>query len=192
MNKDKPTDADFRDGAWLCDRHNRLVPAVPDDDPISLQFITTRAGTTLSWCRRYVGEGVQRYLSKESSEMLCERNRAAAFWSVQRGIPYPDLVAPEEHPCSIRCWRVGGSVDVPKGSPCPECGRPWKRLKESFWLVIDPEYPALRLPSCVRAYTEAHAIQKFSRGDLSRSPRATKLTAAQVKELGIVDTDSVD
>ena len=27
-----------------------------------------------------------------------------------------------EIPCSIRCFRVGGPVDVRRGEPCPECG----------------------------------------------------------------------
>jgi len=26
-------------------------------------------------------------------------------------------------PCRIRCWRVGGPVDVSLGHRCPECGR---------------------------------------------------------------------
>jgi hypothetical protein len=25
-------------------------------------------------------------------------------------------------PCSVRCWHVGGPVDVAPGEPCPECG----------------------------------------------------------------------
>jgi len=39
-------------------------------------------------------------------------------------------------PCSIRCFRVGGPVDVKPGQACPECGheRPlltvWERLLE--------------------------------------------------------------
>jgi hypothetical protein len=39
-------------------------------------------------------------------------------------------------PCSIRCFRVGGAVDVKPGEECPECGkeRPlltvWERLLE--------------------------------------------------------------
>ena len=26
-------------------------------------------------------------------------------------------------PCTIRCWRVGGPVDVRPGEDCSECGR---------------------------------------------------------------------
>lgn len=26
-------------------------------------------------------------------------------------------------PCNIRCFRVGGPVDVEPGKPCPECGQ---------------------------------------------------------------------
>lgn len=26
-------------------------------------------------------------------------------------------------PCSIRCWRIGGAVDVAPDKPCPECGK---------------------------------------------------------------------
>lgn len=39
-------------------------------------------------------------------------------------------------PCNIRCWRVGGPVEVKPGESCPECGleRPlltvWERLLE--------------------------------------------------------------
>ena len=34
------------------------------------------------------------------------------------------VLAARKIPCSIRCWRIGGPVDVKVGEPCPECGKP--------------------------------------------------------------------
>lgn len=36
-----------------------------------------------------------------------------------------------EIPCPIRCWRVGGPVDVQPGEVCPECGSTVP--KQTFW-----------------------------------------------------------
>jgi hypothetical protein len=36
-----------------------------------------------------------------------------------------------EIPCSIRCWRVGGPVNVKAGEPCSECGK--IEPKPTFW-----------------------------------------------------------
>lgn len=44
-------------------------------------------------------------------------------------------------PCTIRCFRVGGVVDVTPGQPCPECGKEapiptlWERISEEAELV---------------------------------------------------------
>ena len=39
-----------------------------------------------------------------------------------------------EIPCTIRCWRVGGPVDVRPGEECSECGKPVP-LKTSWELI---------------------------------------------------------
>jgi len=39
-----------------------------------------------------------------------------------------------EIPCSVRCWRVGGPVDVRAGDPCSECGK--IEPKPTAWDVI--------------------------------------------------------
>ena len=35
----------------------------------------------------------------------------------------------EPHPCSVRCWRVGGPCETP-GGVCVECGRRARRVDE--------------------------------------------------------------
>ena len=46
-----------------------------------------------------------------------------------RGIDWSRLTAGERTqitmhiPCTIRCWRVGVSIEVKPGEDCPECGR---------------------------------------------------------------------
>ena len=37
-------------------------------------------------------------------------------------------------PCTIRCWRVGGPVEVGPGERCPECGK--ERLPRSRYEVL--------------------------------------------------------
>jgi len=39
------------------------------------------------------------------------------------------MVLKEVVPCSIRCSRVGGPVDVKLGEACPECGKPHKEVE---------------------------------------------------------------
>lgn len=47
----------------------------------------------------------------------------------RRGLKPEDLSASDWFqvarlvPCHIRCWRVGGPVDVKPGDKCPECGK---------------------------------------------------------------------
>ena len=50
--------------------------------------------------------------------------------------PAQQFLLMREIPCTIRCWRVGGPVEVERGKKCPECGklRPlrtsWERILE--------------------------------------------------------------
>lgn len=39
-------------------------------------------------------------------------------------------------PCPIRCWRVGGSVNVAVGEECPECGKVNKYQRMTRYTAI--------------------------------------------------------
>lgn len=63
-----------------------------------------------------------------------------AKWLERQGIQWDNLTAAQqflaarEIPCSIRCWRVGGPVDVKPGDVCPECGQ--EVPKPTCWEMI--------------------------------------------------------
>jgi len=45
-------------------------------------------------------------------------------------------------PCPIRCWHVGGPVDVEPGGRCPECGKVYVAPPTALErLVADEEGP---------------------------------------------------
>jgi len=60
-----------------------------------------------------------------------------AKWLDRHGLVWDTLTKAQqfllmsEIPCSIRCWRVGGSVDVKPGEVCDECGKTQPKL--TFW-----------------------------------------------------------
>lgn len=39
-------------------------------------------------------------------------------------------------PCNVRCFRVGGAVDVKPGEECPECGNP-RPLLTSWEILLE-------------------------------------------------------
>lgn len=41
-------------------------------------------------------------------------------------------------PCSIRCWRVGVSIEVEANKPCPECGKTYEVTVFDRLLEPDP------------------------------------------------------
>lgn len=45
--------------------------------------------------------------------------------------PAQRLMLTRHIPCFIRCWRVGGPVDVKPGEVCSECGQ--KQVVPTFW-----------------------------------------------------------
>jgi len=58
-------------------------------------------------------------------------------WLDQHHIVWDALTAAQQFlltrqiPCSVRCWRIGGPVDVKPGDPCSECGK--IEPKPTFW-----------------------------------------------------------
>jgi hypothetical protein len=48
--------------------------------------------------------------------------------------PAQRFLLAREIPCSVRCWRVGGPVDVKPGDKCSECGK--LEPLPSFWEMI--------------------------------------------------------
>jgi hypothetical protein len=60
-----------------------------------------------------------------------------ARWLDRNHIKYDSLTQAQkfllmrEIPCSIRCWRVGGPVDVKPGEKCSECGH--EEPKPTAW-----------------------------------------------------------
>lgn len=93
-------------------------------------------------------------MSDNQSDLTREAADKAAQWVTayvkEVGLKTEDLspaqwfIVAMQVPCAIRCWRVGVSIRVAPGQPCPECGKVnnatyWDILKEGLDLNVPEE-----------------------------------------------------
>ena len=86
-------------------------------------------------CKHYVAAHILDLLGdpRQAHRARVVSDEAAVDWLEEKcrelGVEWGDLTAGQRFqltmsvPCTIRCFRIGSSVDVAIGETCPECGK---------------------------------------------------------------------